>query len=47
MTAVDTFDWSHHGVRLEVLRMTRADLHNIRPGISLDDSYDPEGLDDW
>ncbi|MBE1876536.1 GNAT family N-acetyltransferase [Myceligenerans pegani] len=47
MTAVDDVDWAHHGVRLEVLRMGRADLHNIRPGISLDHSYDPDGLDDW
>jgi hypothetical protein len=27
--------------------MRRADLHKIRPGISLDNSYDPEGLGDW
>lgn len=47
MTAVDGFDWTHHGVRLQVLRMSRADLHKIRPGISLDHSYDPDGLDDW
>jgi hypothetical protein len=47
MTVVDDLDWVHHGVRLEVLRMCRADLHNIRPGISLDYSYDPDGLDDW
>lgn len=47
MTAVDDLDWAHHGVRLEVLRMRRADLHNIRPGISLDYSYDPAGLGDW
>lgn len=47
MTAVDDFDWAHGGVRLEVLRMSRADLHKIRPGISMDDSYDPEGLGDW
>jgi hypothetical protein len=26
--------------------MRRADLHNIRPGISLDYSYDPDRLDD-
>jgi hypothetical protein len=45
MTVVDDLDWAHHGVRLEVLRMRRADLHNIRPGISLDYSYDPDGLD--
>jgi hypothetical protein len=30
MTAVDDFDWAHGGVRL-VLRMSRADLHKIRP----------------
>lgn len=30
-----------------VLRMGRADLHDIRPGISLDYAYDPGGLDDW
>jgi RimJ/RimL family protein N-acetyltransferase len=47
MTRVDDFDWSYGGVRLEVLRMTRADLHKVRPGISLDSAYDPEGLDDW
>lgn len=47
MTRVDDFDWVHHGVRLEVRRMRRADLHNIRPGVSLGYSYDPEGLDDW
>jgi hypothetical protein len=47
MTAVDDFDWAHGGVRLEVLRMSRADLHKIRPGISMDNSYDPEGLGDW
>ncbi|GAA2890353.1 GNAT family N-acetyltransferase [Nonomuraea rubra] len=47
MTVVDDVDWSHHGVRLEVLRMGRADLHKIRPGISLDNSYAPDGLDDW
>jgi RimJ/RimL family protein N-acetyltransferase len=47
MTAIDDFDWAHGGVRPGVLRMSRADLHKIRPGISLDYSYDPEGLDDW
>ena len=47
MTEVDTHDWTHHGVRLTVLRMSRADLHNIRPGVSLDSSYNPDGLDDW
>lgn len=47
MTVVDDFDWAHRGVQLEVLRMRRADLHKIRPGISLDYSYDPDGLDDW
>jgi RimJ/RimL family protein N-acetyltransferase len=47
MTPVDDVDWVRDGVRLEVLRMTRSDLHNIRPGVSLDYSYDPEGLDDW
>lgn len=47
MTPVAGSDWMHGGMRLEVLRMTRADLHNIRPGISMDESYDPEGLDDW
>ena len=47
MTRVDDFDWAHHGVRLEVFRMRRAGLHNIRPGVSLGHSYDPEGLDDW
>jgi len=47
MTVVHDLDWAHHGVRLEVLRMLRADLHNIRPGISLDYSYDRDGPDDW
>jgi hypothetical protein len=47
MTVVDDFDWAHRGVRLEVLWMGRADLHNIRAGIWLDYSYDPDGLDDW
>lgn len=47
MTPVDEFDWRYGGVRLVVLRMGRDGLHNIRPGISLDYSYDPEGLDDW
>jgi RimJ/RimL family protein N-acetyltransferase len=47
MTAVDTFNWTHHGLQLQVLRMNRADLHKIQPGISLDNSYDPDGLDDW
>ncbi|NJP95476.1 GNAT family N-acetyltransferase [Nonomuraea sp. FMUSA5-5] len=47
MTAVDDFTWVRDGVRLEVLRMGRADLHRIRPGISLDHSYDPDGLNDW
>ncbi|WP_203886746.1 hypothetical protein [Planotetraspora kaengkrachanensis] len=47
MTAVDDFDWAHHGVRLEVLRMSWAGLHKIRPGISLDYSYGPEELDGW
>lgn len=47
MTAVDDFDWEHGGVELEVLRMSRADLHKIRPGVSLDHSYDPDGLGDW
>jgi hypothetical protein len=37
---------AHRGVQLEVLRMCRTDLHKIRPGISLDYSYDPDGLDD-
>jgi RimJ/RimL family protein N-acetyltransferase len=43
----DSHDWRHFGVRLVVLRMDRADLHNIRPGVSLDSSYNPEGLVDW
>jgi hypothetical protein len=46
MTVVGDFDWAHGGVRLEVLRMGRADLHKIRPGISMDDSHDPDGLGD-
>jgi len=47
MTSVDDLEWMHHGVRLHVLRLRRTDLHNIRPGISMDNSYDPDGLDDW
>lgn len=47
MTPVEDLGWTHDGVALEVLRMRRADLHKIRPGISLDNSYDPEGLGDW
>lgn len=47
MVPVEDIGWTHDGVRLEVLRMRRADLHRIRPGISLDNSYDPEGLGDW
>jgi RimJ/RimL family protein N-acetyltransferase len=47
MSAVDGLDWRHGGVHLVVLRMSRTDLHNIRPGMSLDGSYDPEGLGDW
>lgn len=47
MTKVDASGWTHRGIRLEVLRMSRADLHSIKPGISLDHSYDPTGLDDW
>lgn len=45
MTADDSFDWTHRGVPLEVWRMRRSDLHKIKPGISLDHSYDPGGLD--
>ena len=47
MNEVDTYNWTHRGVRLKVHSMRRADLHNIRPGVSLDGSYNPEGLDDW
>lgn len=47
MTPVKGLGWTHDGLALEVLRMRRADLHKIRPGISLDNSYDPEGLGDW
>lgn len=47
MTRVEHLDWAHRGVPLEVLRMRRADLHKILPGISMDDSYDPAGLGDW
>jgi RimJ/RimL family protein N-acetyltransferase len=47
MRAADDINWTHAGIRLEVLRMVRNDLHSIRPGISLDSSYDPEGLGDW
>jgi len=47
MTTVDAHDWAHRGVPLEVLRMSRAELHKIRPGVSTDSSYGPEGLDDW
>lgn len=47
MSDLDSMPWSHHGIRLHVLRMSRDDLHRIRPGVSLDASYNPEGLDDW
>jgi RimJ/RimL family protein N-acetyltransferase len=47
MAPVEDLGWTHRGIPLEVLRMRRADLHRIRPGISLDSSYDPEGLGDW
>jgi RimJ/RimL family protein N-acetyltransferase len=47
MAAVGDLEWAHGGVRLEVLRMSRADLHKIRPGVSMDYSYDPDGLGDW
>lgn len=47
MSTVDVVDWTHRGARLNVLRMSRADLHRVRPGISMENSYDPEGLDDW
>lgn len=47
MDEVDAHGWRHGDVGLRVFRMGRADLHNIRPGISLDSSYNPEGLDDW
>jgi RimJ/RimL family protein N-acetyltransferase len=47
MSDVKSTNWSHHGIRLHVLRMTRDDLHRIRPGVSLDNAYNPEGLDDW
>ena len=47
METVDAHDWAHRGVPLEVLRMSRAELHKIRPGVSMDSSYDPDGLDDW
>jgi len=47
MEPVADLGWTHGGVALEVLRMRRADLHEVRPGISLDGSYDPEGLGDW
>lgn len=47
MSDVKSTPWGRHGVRLHVLRMERGDLHRIRPGVSLDNSYNPEGLDDW
>lgn len=47
MTPVEDLGWTRGGIALEVLRMRRTDLHKIRPGISLDNSYDPEGLVDW
>jgi RimJ/RimL family protein N-acetyltransferase len=47
MSAADDVDWGRAGTRLQVLRLDRDDLHRIRPGISLDSSYDPEGLGDW
>ncbi|SFD00379.1 Protein N-acetyltransferase, RimJ/RimL family [Nocardioides terrae] len=42
-----TRDWAYRDVRLEVLRMGRADLHNARPGVSMGDTYNPVGVDDW
>ncbi|MDF1604083.1 hypothetical protein [Nocardioides sp. YIM 152315] len=47
MRAVDDLMWTHAGARLTVLEMARDDLHKVRPGVSLDGSYDPEGLIDW
>lgn len=47
MTTVSSLHWTHRGRPLEVMRMTRAELHKFRPGVSLDHSYDPDGLDDW
>lgn len=47
MTPVEDRARAHGGVRLEVWRMHRSDLHKVRPGISMDSSYDPEGLGDW
>lgn len=47
LTTVDDLNWTYDGVRLKVLRMSQSDLHKIRPGISMDNSYDPEGLVDW
>lgn len=47
MTRVEDLGWAHHDVQLEALRMKRADLHNVRPGVPLGYSCDPEGLDDW
>lgn len=47
MTRVENLGWAHGGVPLEVLRMRRADLHKVLPGISMDSSYDPGGLGDW
>lgn len=47
MTRSNDVDWTHAGVPLVVMRMRRADLHNIRPRVSLGNSYNPEGLDDW
>ena len=47
MSVVREFQWTRRGVPLEVWRMRRADLHRIRPGVSFDNTYDPEGLGDW
>jgi RimJ/RimL family protein N-acetyltransferase len=47
MSSVDDVAWAHAGVGLKVLRLSRTNLHKIRPGISMDNSYDPEGLGDW
>ena len=47
MTKAHDLNWERDGVALEVFRMTRDNLHRIQPGISLDSSYDPTGLDDW
>lgn len=47
MSRVDHPRWSFRGTALHTYRMDRGALHQVRPGISMGDSTDPEGLGDW